>query len=323
MPAISDSSALHSENSPHVRRVLQALRLNRTPGWHFPAHYLGLYFSSLNQEDVEVTMPLDSPGVDTLGCVVPVALATLADTALTAALRGRAGNEARLATVSMNLSFASLHVENTLRARSHCKFRITDVAMPMAVTSLMVKSGEQVVCSGEASVAILDNRRGTAPHPLSGARCFETVEPLGFAELTKVEQKVLERALSASAACSGSDRSFLELFWGLNPAVTGGGAAEYSFDCGSHVSNRVGDVQGGVLLGLAAHASAAALGAEWQLLDVSSQFVAAGTGPRLHVSAEVLRVGRNVATVGCTVSAEARQVVLRAHATLVRRMTPA
>lgn len=321
MAPISDSSR-SGDDAANIRRVLQGLRLNRTPGWHFPAHYLGLYFSSLDAQQVEVAMPLDSPGIDARGHVVPAALAALADTALTAALRGRAGKEVRLATVSMNLSFASLQVQDTLRARGHCKFRVTDIAMPMAVTSLTVTSGGQVVCSGEASVAVLDNRRGMAPHPLSGARAFNEVEPLGVDELTAAEQQVLEFAHAAGAACRGSGRSFVEGFWGLTPQLAGEGAAECSIDCGMHVSNRVGDVQGGVLLGLAAHTSAAVLGDQWQLLDVAAQFVSAGKGPRLHARAQVLRAGRNTGSVGCTVTDEAGRVVLRSQATLVRRLAP-
>lgn len=319
MAPTSDSSRSGGD-AAHIRRVLQGLRLNRTPGWHFPAHYLGLYFSSLDEEQVEVAMPVDSPGIDAQGQVVPAALAALADTALTAALRGRSGKEVRLATVSMNLSFASLQVQDTLRARGHCKFRVKDIAMPMAVTSLTVTSGEQVVCSGEASIAVLDNRRGMAPHPLSGARRFDEVEPLGLAELTQAEQQVLDAARGASAACRGGDRSFLEGFWGLVPTMVGEGTAECSMACGMHVSNRVGDVQGGVLLGLTAHTSAAVLGDRWQLLDVAAQFVAAGTGPRLHAKAQALRVGRNTGTVGCTVLDDAGRVVLRAQATLVRKL---
>jgi len=163
--------------------------------------------------------------------------------------------------------------------------------------------GADVVGSGEATFVVLDNRRATATHPLPSSSTLHGIAPLGIDELTPEESAVLALACAAEAHRQ-PPCSFLEAFWGLLPTA-GDGWAECTFMPGMQVANRVGDVQGGILLALASETGVAALPAQWRLVDVSARYLAAGTAGQ-------------IAFVDCRVVDPSGGVVLRADLTLVR-----
>lgn len=302
---------------PYSRQVLQALRLNRSPGWHFAGHFLGLSYDTLSPEGAAVSMPLEARHLDNHGRPVFVALAVLSDVAAAAAIRGRVGSQTRLATVSIRLSFSGAAAAQRVHATSHYRFGTADLAMPTAVAALSICSQGALLCTGEASFAVLDNRRGVAPHPMARDRGLDTVAPLSPEELTGVEAQVMQRAREALATCRDGSIPFLQAFLDLKPTATGD-AAECRMRSAPHTGNRVGDIQGGVLLGLAAHTSTAVTGPGWRLLDISAHYLAAGSGP-LTARAKAQRIGRNLASVSCTVIGADGRTVLRSDTTLARQ----
>jgi acyl-coenzyme A thioesterase PaaI-like protein len=304
------------DSRPQIRRVLQALRANRTPGWQFPGHYLGLSFDELAADSARVSMPVGANCLDSEGRVSLAAVSVLADVALAAALRERAGASARMATVSMRLSFAPIAGADRLVASAQRTMALDDSAMPLAVSTLSVRAGDAVCCTGEAIFAVLENRRGTAAHPLPQDNRVHELAPLDPKELSEPEADVLLRARNAEDA-SAEPSAFLERFWEMRPQ-SGEGWAECRLNRGLHVGNRVGDIQGGALLGLAVLTSAAVLARGWRLVDVSAQFLAPSTGPWVKARAETTRLGRNIAYIECRVCDEAGQLGLAAQATLAR-----
>ncbi len=60
---------------------------------------------------------------------------------------------------------------------------------------------------------------------------------------------------------------------------------------GAHVGNRVGHVQGGLLVGLGATTARAALPAEWTLASVTCAFVSPGEGEELTAIATIQHQG--------------------------------
>src|SRR5690554_1471632 len=175
---------------PEADHVLKALRLNRTPGWSYPAHYLGMGFESVTPEQAVMGM---EPGanVDDKGRPLTVALAVFADIALAAAVRGRVGADLRLATISASLSFSGVPAPEQLRAVSRCGLLSQQDAMTVGGSTVSVTSGDAVVCTGNANFAVLENRAGTAAHPMPGVRDFSQIEPLALHELTEAEHQVL------------------------------------------------------------------------------------------------------------------------------------
>jgi acyl-coenzyme A thioesterase PaaI-like protein len=316
MDGVTSKPSLSAHGQPQARRVLQALRANRTPGWQFPGYYLGLSFESVALDRARVSMPVGTHCLDPQGRVSLAAVCVLADVALAAAPRERAGASARMATVSIRLSFAPIVNASRLVATAQRTMALDANAMPLAVSSLSIRAGDAVCCTGEAVFAVLENRRMTAAHPLPAKNRLEDLEPLDPKELSEPEAELLARARNAEDP-SAESSSFLERFWEMVPQ-SGEGWAECRLNRGLHVSNRIGDIQGGALLGLAALTSTAVLPRDWRLVDVSAQFLAPSAGSWVRARAGTIRLGRNIAYIECRVTDEAGQLVLTAQATLVR-----
>lgn len=294
------------------------MRAHRTPGWHLPAHLLELTYDRIEANGASVGMPVGAHCLDRHGDVHRAAIMVLADVAMAGALRGRLGSTARLATVNARLDFASTGPAQSLQAVANCRLEILGGAVPLCVCSVDILCGAERVGSGEATFAVLDNRRATATHPLPRTSTLHGVAPLGADELTTEESVVLALARAAETPRQPAS-SFLEAFWDLLPTA-GDGWAECVFRPGMQVANRVGDVQGGILLALASETGVAALSAQWRLVDVSARYLAAGSaGQILRARAEVVKRGRQIAFVECRVSDASDRMVLRADLTLVRQ----
>lgn len=312
---------------PEADHVLKALRLNRTPGWSYPAHYLGMGFESVTPEQAVMGM---EPGanVDDKGRPLTVALAVFADIALAAAVRGRVGADLRLATISASLSFSGVPAPEQLSAVSRCGLLSQQDAMTVGGSTVSVTSGDAVVCTGNANFAVMENRAGTAAHPMPGVRDFSQIEPLALHELTEAEHQVLARAHQASQTTT---THFLHQFWGLENwenrgqtpvSVNNRGLTPVSavaeLPCGMHVGNRVGHTQGGILMGLAMSTSLAAPGPGWRVLDIAANFIRPGIGKYLRAQSRVLRVGRGLAQVACDIHTDEGRLVLSSLVTLLR-----
>jgi len=314
--------SIHPEiDFPEADHILKALRLNRTPGWSFPAYHLGLGFHAVSAQQAVLGMDV-TRNLDAQGRPLGVALAVFADLSLAAGVRGRVADDVRLATVSASLSFTGVAAKGPLRAASTCHFLAPDGAMTIANTAVSLTSGDTILCTGTANFAVLDNRMGTAPHPRPGVHDVDTLQPLPLNELTASEEALLARARRAShASRSGGGAAFLDHFWGLIPDLKEHGP-ECVSPCGMHVGNRVGHTQGGILLGLAMNTSAAAPGPGWRVLDVSANFHSPGQGKHLHAVARLLRTGRSLAQVMCEIRTDDGTLVLSALSTLVREGSP-
>src|SRR5688500_7105650 len=76
------------------RRVLRAIALNRTPGYHFPGNFIDLSFDRVASADTRVSYETDESDIGSL--------AVLADFALGTAIRADLDPATRLATDSMD-----------------------------------------------------------------------------------------------------------------------------------------------------------------------------------------------------------------------------
>lgn len=311
---MAEEHPLTAPTAEQVQRVLRALHANRIQGWQFPGYYLGFCFDTVAADRAVVSMPIAPHCLDSHGRVALAALAVFADVAMVASLRMRAGLASRIATVSIRLSFSQFAAPRRLVARTSFSMALR-TAMPLAISTLAIEAGGTTCCTGEASFALLDNRRDAPPHPLPQTNPVEAISALQPGQLNESEKDVFDRARIAAAG--DADNSFLERFWELVPQVRDG-RAECRLSHGLHVGNRVGDVQGGILLGLAIHTSVAVLHEEWQLVDIAAQFVAA-PGKSVLARAEAVRIGRNVATIECRILDEAGNLVLTSSATFARQ----
>ena len=127
--------------------------------------------------------------------------------------------------------------------------------------------------------------------------------------LQREEKKILQLAESAMGSVTAHGGSFIRRFWGYEPHVVAGGASS-SVRNGPHIANRVGHVQGGILLGLAADTACAALPASWALTGVSAWYISPGEGRTLKARSKILHHGRLTAVVRTQVTGKNNRRVL-------------
>jgi len=168
------------------------------------------------------------------------------------------------------------------------------------------------LANGAGSVAFGSGAFIALPPP-AGVQLHAVVRERVQHELTESALTDAERTLlrPADAAIARADAShaFISHFWGGVVERTGDGARCVTSN-GLQIANRVGHVQGGILVGLAAHTARAALGAEWKLSSISSWFVSPGEGDELTTQSTVEHRGRLTAVVRTRVTGAGGRRVL-------------
>jgi uncharacterized protein (TIGR00369 family) len=123
-------------------------------------------------------------------------------------------------------------------------------------------------------------------------------EPAVLAEkdLAPDERRILRHADEALERSAKAREPFIRHFWGYLPQASRG-AASCVMPNGPHIGNRVGNVQGGIMMGLAAVTATAALPQNWLLSTISAAFISPGEGPALKAEATVVHHGQRLSVV--------------------------
>lgn len=168
--------------------------------------------------------------------------------------------------------------------------------------------------TGEATFAVLENKQGTAQHPLPTQSTLTSA--LDSRELNDEEQEVWNRARTCEAYGLGA----LESFWSLSATCTEitGEGGQWTANIAKHNSNRVGHLQGGVLLGLLARASQGTVKTDFELGDIYVQYLDAVSGPQALIQSKALRLGRNTAFIYATMSSAQGQLLATAQVSLLK-----
>jgi acyl-coenzyme A thioesterase PaaI-like protein len=273
------------------RQVLRGIALNRAPGYHFVGNFLDISFDHIAVADSRLSMDAAPHCTDADGQMNLGAFAVLADLALAATVRSGLDAAARLATVHMNLNFTGVPLTGRLDAASAFEGFVQGGTGRQGLSRVSVMAGGEQVCVGSAAFMVLRPPKGVELHPMPHRRRGEAVAPLEAAELERDEEKVLHQAEAALAAVETHGGAFIRRFWGFEPHHLEGGAS-CSVRNGPHIANRVGHVQGGVLLGLAAATASAALTAHWMLTSISAYYISPGEGRSLKARSRILHHGR-------------------------------
>lgn len=284
----------------------------------FAGHFLGLVFTQADAGATMVSLQMGPHCRAADGRISLAALSILADVAMAAAVRGEFGHSARVATLTIRLSLASLPADGALRAVARLQTIPRAGAMQSASASVDIHAADgSLCCSGAATFAVLENRQGTADHPMPRDSTLCGAPVPRVEELDAAEWSVWRRAMRAEQ--DAGPAGFIEPFWGIVP-VAGAtpGQASCRVESGLHVGNRSGHFQGGILLGAAALTCAAAVPADWHLLDLSGQYLEAGIGTHIAANAATLRSGRNLAFVECHVADSKGLPIFSAQASCVR-----
>jgi len=279
------------------RRVLRAIALNRTPGLHFPGNFIELSFDQVASGDTRVSYQTGPHCVEAHGGSDLGSLAVLADFALGTAVRADLHPATRLATVSMTLELGAAPRAGIVRAASRCHGFAGKGDGRTGRSRVVLEDPGGEVGYGSGTFMVLEPPPERTLHPVPHRKRGDAEPPpLAERDLAPDELRILRHADEALECAAKSRQPFIRHFWGFLPQAARG-AATCVMPIGPHVGNRVGFVQGGILLGLAAVTASAALPDTWTLSGISAAFISPGDGAALKAQAHVVHHGRRVSVV--------------------------
>lgn len=291
--AVADDATLESIR----RQVLRGIALNREPGYHFAGNFLDLSYDHVGTDHTTLSVDV-APHCSTAdGQLSLSGFAILADLAMAGAVRAGLDPKTRLATVTMNLQFSGVPATGRLHARGLMHGFIEGAAGQQGASTVAIRNEAGLVCNGAATFMVLKPPKGVELHPVPRRRRGENPTPeIPGGRLRPDEKKMLAAADLSLAHVREHGGSFVQHFWGVQ-AKHGPGGAQSTVKNGPHIGNRVGHVQGGILLGLAAENAVAALTPHWQLSAISAWYISPGEGRALKLRSRVVHHGRLVAVV--------------------------
>lgn len=277
-------------------RVLAALAADRTPGFHFPGHFLACTWPHIGTEEIEQVLP-DGPHARNVdGTVHLAAVCVLLDTALATVSRLKIERGARQATVHLHAQFTGTPPRGELHARARMHGYTCGAAARQSLTSGTIYAGDAAVCYASGTFVVLPPPPGVDLAPLPWQRESDALSaPLSLNEL-EPEERLIMKACEAALERADRKHAFLDHFWGILPVADGRGA-HCTVALGPQHANRVGHVQGGLLLGIAAQTARAAAPRHSQLSAIAAWYIAPGEGRSLAVTARRFHEGRSFAAV--------------------------
>lgn len=294
------------------RRVLTALALNRTPGFHFSGNFLGVQYHDITPQHVAVSLDPGAHCEDADGRTNISVVALLADVAAASVVRANLTPAQRLATVSLHLQFTGAPLAGALTARSEFDAFLDGARGQQGLSRVSLDADGRRALFGSGAFMVLNPPPGVTMHAITSAD-HEGVLPLTEHELDGAERALLVRS-EAALARSGAPHGFLRELWGMHAHATHSGAY-CRVDNGPHIGNRVGHMQGGLQLGMAASTARAALPDNWLLSAISAWFISPGEGRTLNATSRVVHRGRHTAVVRTVIRGQGRRRVLEAVTT--------
>lgn len=290
------------------QRALLALARNRIPGYNFAGNFLELQCRRSDRGGVVFDLEPGPHCIDADGLINLGAVTYLADMALAAASRTFVDPSARTATLLLRIDFTGVEPRGRLTAEAKSDGFSTHTALAQAncIGSIRAAHGEIAHMSGTWVRPPAPGGRPLDPLPWE-RREPVAVPALARADLDSTERNVMRQVERALRELHHG--SFLQSLWAPKVRHTPRGAAA-RFALGLHVGNRVGHVQGGLLLNVALATAIGAVPHHPLLTAVAAWYVSPGQGKALHARATVLQKGRNVAVVRTEVFAAERKRVL-------------
>ncbi len=300
-----------SESDATRKRTLQALAMNRAPGFHFPGYFLGLEWPQIGADEVTETMLAGPHCLDARGEVHLTALGVMLDTALATAPRLVIEPGTRQATVHLNVQFTGHAVRGELRMDTKLEGFSAAGAVRQSLARGELYASGRPVAYGTATFVVLPPPEGVALAPLPWQEQDRAIPPpLALGELDDSEREVYV-ACDQALAASSTSASFVEHFWNALPGASQDGA-RCRVRIGPHLGNRVRHVQGGLLFGLAAATARAAVPRHPMLSSVSAWFISPGQGDALDITSSVIHSGRSFAVVRTEIRTTSGALVLEA-----------
>lgn len=309
---------------PVIHQVLRALALNREPGYHFCGNFFGTTFVEVVNGNSTLMLKPGPHCVDSDGQVNWAAFGLLADISFATSIRSRLEPSIRTATVSMTLQLTGEARSGQIKAVSTCHGFLKGVVGQQGLAQVILSgaNGSGMLAFGNGAFMVLPPPKGVELHPIPWIlRDPSSITALTIEDLNAVELEVFHRAEASLQASLTSDISFVEHFLGYELQMAPSGGIICTLENGPHVSNRVGHVQGGVLLGLALKAANAVLTTEWMMSCMTAYFLSPGVGDTLTAESHIIHKGKSTAVLCTQVTDANNRLVLKVTTTHARRLS--
>lgn len=302
-----------------VKKAIRAIALNRTPGYSFCGNFFDFSYDSADQDHSVVHVAPEGQSVGANGQIHTVVQAILADMGLATCLRYNIGDRHRTATVSLSLQFTGAEPRGNLIATSYSQAHLQGVQGRQGISQTRLMSGDDLVAIGSAAFMILPMPEGTTLPPVPWvAQKPPANPPLDLTSLNGTEQWILNRVRQSVQESQQTEQNFLSHFLSLYPRSSETGA-ECDVPNGPHIGNRVGHVQGGIILAIGMVCASAALGDEWLLSGVTATYISPGEGEVIGAQAVIIHRGRMTAVVKTSVRSGSGKLALEVLSTHARR----
>ena len=294
-----------------IERVCRGIAANRVPGLHFPGYFLGLHARGMDKSEVWTALPYGAHCANANGDMNIAAIALLADMGPGAAMRVHLPEATRMATATLQLQFTGIPVRSDLECHARFDGFFEGAAAVQGRTSGRLVADGKVVCHTVGTFATPPAPPGVKVVPVPWEAMERLPPPVAPRDMAPDEKQILKSARAALKAVD-EKRSFIEHLWAqiAKPRAGEEGGADNTVRIGPHLGNRVGHVQGGVMIGIAAASAVAALPANARLTGASAWYISAGMGKRLRVRSRLLQRGRTIAVVRTEVIGDNNRRVL-------------
>jgi acyl-coenzyme A thioesterase PaaI-like protein len=300
-------------------RVLRAIAANREPGLHFGGHLLDIEWRRF-EGDTACLAFKDGPHVRNASGTVDVGpLTFLADSALGNVARLGMPPGVRVGTLRLQLQFTGAPLTGDVIAETRRLGYGENMGWRQVLTAGTLSAGGSIVCHASAEFAVLDPPPGVVLAPLPWQRAAPAPAPprLDETDLNRAERELLATCDAALAKAS-PHASFIESLWSGAPRRVASGATN-RVALGQHVANRVGHVQGGLLLAMAAATARMAAPSAMLLSSIGGFYISPGRGKALKVRSTLLHAGRRTAVIATGITTLSGERVLHAVSQHVAR----
>ena len=289
--------------------ALRSISSNRAPGMHFPGYFLRFTQQRYLVDGVEFTVAPGPHISNAEGIVHRGALLFAADMMLAAANRVHIDPNVRTATLVLRVEFTGAPARGVLTATGRGTGFAPRTALPESSCSGVIQcEGRDVMRCGGVWVSP-PAPKGMVMHglPWEGGENGNERPLLNASELEDAEKNAL-RQINRAIRLSG-DGGLLNVLWDPVTKRTATGATG-RIAVGMHLGNRVGHVQGGLLMNVALGVAEAAVPEHPILTGASAWYISPGLGKAVKGKATILQRGRNVAVVRTELFSEGGRLAL-------------
>ncbi len=310
---------LDLDHHPIFKKAKRAIALTRTPGYHFCGNFFDFVYDKASSENSEVHIDPEPQNTDRDQSVHLVLLAILADMGLATGIRFGLDDRTRLATVSLSLQFTGARPAGRVVAVTDTQGHLQGVKSGQGVSLTHIKADNTLIAVGYGAFMILPVPNGASLPAVPWVQKKAPVDPLlDLQTLTNDEKWILERVKVSIEHCDRTGEEFASHFLNFHPQPQEHGATCEVLN-GPHIANRVGHVQGGVILALGMVTANAALGEQWMLSAVMATYISPGEGEAIHAQSKIIHQGRMTAVVQTSIYNKTGRQALEVLSTHARK----